>query len=120
MMPMAISQQPATRVRIAIESSGEMISTPPPITMITPEIACQPRPGMWSSDSAVASRVIPRNTQPMPIHRANSMIDSSLSRKQKNPRTNETTPVRNAKTLIAAPAWVPKAANMYPTPDTTK
>ena len=70
-MPMAISQQPATRVRTAIESIGEMISTPPPITMITPENACQPRPGRWSKDSAEASRVNPRNTQLMPIHSAN-------------------------------------------------
>ena len=112
MMPMAISQQPATRVRIAIESIGEMISTPPPITMITPENTCQPRPGRWSNDNAAASSVIPRNTQPMPTHRAKSATASNLSRKQKNPSTRDTAPVRNANTLIAAPAWVPKAANM--------
>ena len=112
MMPMAISQQPATKVRISIDSIGETISTPPPITMITPESACQPRPGRWSKDSAEASRVIPRNTQPTPIQMANSQTASNLSRKQKNPSTSETAPVMNDSTLIAAPAWLPKAANI--------
>ena len=120
MMPMTISHQPATRVRIAIESSGEMISTPPPTTMTTPESTCQARPGMWSRDNAAASRVIPRNSQLMPIQMAKSVTASNLSRKQKNPSTSDTTPVRNVSTLIAAPACVPKAANTYPTPDTTR
>src|ERR1700744_4300439 len=119
-MPMTMSQQPATKVRTAIESSGETIITPPPMTMIRPENACQPRPGMWSKDSAAASSVIPRNTQLMPIHKARSVTASNLSRKQKKPKTSDTTPLMNVSTLIAAPACVPKAANTYPTPENTK
>ena len=110
-MPMAISQQPATRVRTAIESSGETISTAPPTTMISPDSTCQPRPGRWSRDNAAASRVIPRNSQLTPIQMAKSVTASNLSRKQKNPRTSDTMPVMNVKTLIAAPACMPNAAN---------
>ena len=80
MMPMAISQQPATRVRIDIESIGEMISTPPPITMITPESACQPRPGRWSKDNAAAKIYCHPNTVRHRLHRIEELTDRSLSR----------------------------------------
>ena len=51
---------------------------------------------------------------------ADQMCGVSRTTSSRRPSIFWLTPVRNASTLIAAPTWLPKAANMYPTPDTTR
>ncbi|MFE2538040.1 hypothetical protein [Streptomyces sp. NPDC059371] len=71
----------------AIEVNGETISTMPASVPMISESSIQPRAGMASAEAAVAVTMMPRSSQPKPIHRASSRINSRVSWKQISPST---------------------------------
>lgn len=68
--PSTMAMMATVKVSTAIEVNGETMSAMPASMPMIPENSIQPRVGMAASEAAVAVVMMPRRSQPKPIHRA--------------------------------------------------
>ena len=95
---------------------------PPAITDMMPNTTYQPRPGKSRSLSATAVSETPRKMKPVPIHSDSSKTAyaSPKWRKDNIAKTNDSAPVKNSITRVAADRVKVNAKNSSANPLTSR